>query len=84
MKISELIKEFDSVKSESFTKLSPKMKDAVKDMLGLVETDKSKENLLIKFNKAIDSVCEKYNVQKIEIEDEEYQVIKESDVVIVL
>ena len=69
MKISELIKEFDSVKSESFTKLSPKMKDAIKDMLGLVETDKSKENLLIKFNKSIDSVCEKYNVQKIEIED---------------
>ena len=45
------------------------MKDAIKDMLGLVETDKSKENLLIKFNKAIDSVCEKYNVQKFEIED---------------
>ena len=69
MKISELIKEFDSVKSESFARLSPKMKDAIKDMLGLVETDKSKENLLIKCNKAIDSVCEKYNVQKIEIED---------------
>ena len=69
MKISELIKEFDSVKSESFSKLSPKKKDAVKDMLSLVETDKSKENLLIKFNKAIDNVCEKYNVQKFEIED---------------
>ena len=70
MKISELIKEFDSVKSESFARLSPKMKDAIKDMLEtLVETDKSKENLLIKFNKAIESVCEKYNVQKIEIED---------------
>ena len=32
MKISELIKEFDSVKSESFSRLSPKMKDAIKDM----------------------------------------------------
>ena len=69
LKVAELIKEFVSVKSESFSRLSPKMKDAIKDMLGLVETDKSKENLLIKFNKAIDSVCEKYNVQKFEIED---------------
>ena len=68
MKISELIKEFDSVKSESFSRLSPKMKDAIKDMLGLVETDKSKENLLIKFNKAIDSVCEKYNIEQSRIQ----------------
>ena len=30
MKISELIKDLDEVKSESFARLSPKMKDAIK------------------------------------------------------
>ena len=76
MKISELIKEFDSVKSESFSRLSPKMKDAIKDMLGLVETDKSKENLLILKHMVVKKKLLKL-LKSIEMKNVKFQILEE-------
>tara|TARA_Y100000992_G_scaffold261856_1_gene197398 strand:- start:225 stop:470 length:246 start_codon:yes stop_codon:yes gene_type:complete len=69
MKISDLVKEFDEIKSESFSKLSPKMKDAVKELLQTVEENERDDSLLEKVEKAIIIVSEKYNIAEIQIRE---------------
>ena len=69
MKISDLVKEFDEIKSESFSKLSPKMKDAVKELLQTVEENERDDSLLEKVEKAIIIVSEKYNIEEIQIRE---------------
>ena len=69
MKLSDLVKEFDEIKSESFSKLSPKMKDAVKELLQTVEENERDDSLLEKVEKAIIIVSEKYNIEEIQIRE---------------
>lgn len=72
-KVSNIVKETRIINSNSFNSLSPKMKEAVKDIFKLVgkegkeSTDKLNRwdlTLLNRFEKTVDKVCECHNIKK--------------------
>tara|TARA_R100000005_G_C4797792_1_gene91097 strand:- start:133 stop:381 length:249 start_codon:yes stop_codon:yes gene_type:complete len=77
-KISELVKDLDEIKTTTWTKLSPKQRDCIKEALSKVDADKSNANFLVKFEIALESSVEKYGVSKEHIETFIDKIIDES------
>lgn len=69
-KISNLFKEVNSLDTETYKNLSPIMKEAVRDLFKLIE--KSQENIVDKFENAINKVSDFHNINKKEL----YQYIE--------
>ena len=61
--INELIKENKLFTGKVYDKLKPVERDAIHDIIKFVEEDKSKIDFMSKFDKWIENVCEKYNVE---------------------
>tara|TARA_Y100000401_G_scaffold56778_1_gene44963 strand:+ start:653 stop:907 length:255 start_codon:yes stop_codon:yes gene_type:complete len=61
--INELIKENKLFTGKVYDKLKPVERDAIHDIIKFVEEDKSNIDFMSKFDKWIDNVCEKYNVE---------------------
>jgi len=66
MKLSQLVQSNQTFNSNAYKNLSPVMKEAVKDIFNLIE--KNQEDILNKFDKSVNKVCEFHNVNKEEIE----------------
>ena len=64
-KVSNLIKENYLLDTKDFNNLPPKMKEAVNDVLKLIE--KNQESILLEFEKTVDKVTEFHNVNKEEL-----------------
>jgi len=66
MKLSQLVQNNQTFNSNAYKNLSPVMKEAVNDVFKLIE--KNQEDILNKFEKSVNKVCEFHNVNKEEIE----------------
>ena len=66
MKLSQLVQSNQTFNSNAYKNLSPVMKEAVNDVFKLIE--KNQEDILNKFEKSVNKVCEFHNVNKEEIE----------------
>jgi len=69
MKISNIVKENKLINSKAYDSLSPLMKEAVKDMIKMIE---NKGNLILNVENAVDKVAEYHNINKKEL----YQYIE--------
>lgn len=67
MKLSQLVQNNQTFNSKSFKDLSPVMREAITDVMRLVE--KSSEDVLNNFETSINKVCEHHNVNKDDIEE---------------
>jgi RNase adaptor protein for sRNA GlmZ degradation len=67
MKLSQLVQSNQTFNSNAYKSLSPVMKEAVTDVIKLIEN--YQDNTLKKFEGALDKVCEFHNVNKEEIEN---------------
>ena len=67
MKLSQLVQSNQTFNSNAFKDLSPVMKEAVNDVFKLVE--KSQDDILKRFDKSVEKVCEFHNVNKDDIEE---------------
>ena len=67
MKLSQLVENNQTFNSKSFKDLSPVMREAITDVMRLVE--KSSEDVLNNFQSSIDKVCKHHNVNKDDIEE---------------
>lgn len=65
-KVSNLVKENYLLDTKNFNNLSPKMKEAVNDILKLV---KNEGNLIFNFENAVEKVAEFHNVNKQNIDE---------------
>jgi len=65
MKLSQLVQSNQTFNSKSYKSLSPVMKEAVTDIMKLIE---NQGNLIFNFENAIKKVCEFHNVDKDDIE----------------
>ena len=61
--INELIKENKLFTGKVYDKLKPVERDAIHDIIKFVEEDKSNIDFMSKFDKWIENVCEKYNIE---------------------
>lgn len=59
-RISQLIKENQTIDSETFSELSPLMKEAIKDVFTLIE--KEQGDIVTKFENAVNKAAEHHNV----------------------
>ena len=66
MKLSQLVQSNQTFNSNTFKDLSPVMKEAINDIIGLV---KNEGNLIFNFENAVKKVCEFHNVDKDDIEE---------------
>ena len=66
MKLSQLVQSNQTFNSKSYKNLSPVMKEAVEDVMKLIE--KSQKDTLTKFEGALNKVCEFHNINKEEVE----------------
>ena len=67
--ISELIKENKLFTGKVYDKLKPvEKRDAIHDIIKFVEEDKSNIDFMSKFDKWIENVCEKYNIEQSRIQ----------------
>lgn len=66
MKLSQLVQSNQTFSSNTFKDLSPVMKEAINDIIGLV---KNEGNLIFNFENAIDKVAKFHNVNKDDIEE---------------
>ena len=66
MKLSQLVQSNQTFNSKSYKSLSPVMKEAVTDIMKLIE---NQGNLIFNFENAIKKVCEFHNVDKDDIEE---------------
>ena len=67
MKLSQLVQSNQTFNSKSFKDLSPVMREAITDVMRLVE--KGSEDVLNNFETSINKVCEHHNVNKDDIEE---------------
>jgi hypothetical protein len=67
MKLSQLVQSNQTFNSNTYKNLSPVMKEAVNDVFKLVE--KSQDDILKRFDKSVEKVCEFHNVNKDDIEE---------------
>jgi len=67
MKLSQLVQNNQTFNSNSFKDLSPVMREAITDVMRLVE--KSSEDVLTNFETSIEKVCNHHNVNKDDIEE---------------
>ena len=66
MKLSQLVQSNQTFNSNAYKNLSPVMKEAVTDIMKLIE---NQGNLIFNFENAIKKVCEFHNVDKDDIEE---------------
>ncbi len=66
-KVSQLVQNNQAFNSNSYKNLSPVMKEAINDVMKLV--DKNTEDLLNTFETAVTKVAEQHNVDKDDIEE---------------
>ena len=66
-KVSQLVQSQQAFNSNSYKNLSPVMKEAISDVMKLV--DKNTEDLLNTFETAVTKVAEQHNVDKDDIEE---------------
>ena len=66
-KVSQLVQSQQAFNSNSYKNLSPVMKEAISDVMKLV--DNNTENLLNTFETAVTKVAEQHNVNKDDIEE---------------
>ena len=66
-KVSQLVQNNQTFNSNSYKNLSPVMKEAISDVMKLVE--KNTEDLLNTFETAVTKVAEQHNVDKDDIEE---------------
>ena len=66
MKLSQLVQNNQTFNSNAYKNLSPVMKEAVTDVMKLIE---NQGNLIFNFENAIKKVCEFHNVDKDDIEE---------------
>ena len=59
MKISNIVKENKLINSKTYDSLSPLMKEAVKDMMKMIE---NKDNLILNVENAVDKVAEYHKI----------------------
>ena len=71
-KISNIVKETRVMDSKSYNKLTPKMKEAVKEIYKIIENEQ--KDILNKFEGAVEKVTVSYNIKK---EDLDNYFIKE-------
>jgi hypothetical protein len=64
-KISNIVKENRFIDSKSYNDLSPKMKEAIKEIYRLVENEQ--KDILTEFDGAIEKVTASYNIKKEDI-----------------
>ena len=65
-KISNIIKETNILDSKSYNELTPVMKEAIKEIYRLIETEQT--DVLTRFDKAIEKVVASRNIKKEDIE----------------
>ena len=66
-KVSQLVQSQQAFNSNSYKNLSPVMKEAISDVMKLV--DKNTEDLMKTFETAVTKVAEQHNVNKDDIEE---------------
>jgi TRAP-type C4-dicarboxylate transport system substrate-binding protein len=64
-KISNIVKENRFMDSKSYNKLSPKMKQAIKEIYKIIENEQN--DILTRFDGAIEKVTASYNIKKEDI-----------------
>jgi hypothetical protein len=74
-KISNIIKETNILDSKSYNELTPVMKEAIKEIYRLIETEQT--DVLTRFDKAIEKVVASRNIKKEDIEKYFDKEIKE-------
>ena len=65
-KISNIVKETNILDSKSYNELTPVMKEAIKEIYRLIETEQT--DVLKRFDKAIEKVVASRNIKKEDIE----------------
>jgi len=65
-KVSSLVKETRVIDSKSYNELTPVMKEAIKEIYRLIETEQT--DVLKRFDKAIEKVVASRNIKKEDIE----------------
>jgi len=65
-KISNILKETNLLDSKSYKELTPVMKEAIKEIYRLIETEQT--DVLKRFDKAIEKVVASRNIKKEDIE----------------
>ena len=74
-KISNIIKETNILDSKSYNELTPVMKEAIKEIYRLIETEQT--DVLTRFDKAIEKVVASRNIKREDIEKYFDKEIKE-------
>ena len=64
-RISNIVKENRFMDSKSYNDLSPKMKEAIKEIYRLIENEQ--KDILTRFDGAIEKVTDSYNIKKEDI-----------------
>jgi hypothetical protein len=64
-RISNIVKENRFMDSKSYNDLSPKMKEAIKEIYRLIENEQ--KDILTRFDGAIEKVVSTYNIKKEDI-----------------
>jgi hypothetical protein len=64
-RISNIVKETRFMDSKSYNDLSPKMKEAIKEIYRLIENEQ--KDILTRFDGAIEKVTDSYNIKKEDI-----------------
>jgi len=65
-RISNILKETNLLDSKSYKELTPVMKEAIKEIYRLIETEQT--DVLTRFDKAIEKVVASRNIKKEDIE----------------
>ena len=74
-RISNIVKENRFMNSKSYNDLSPKMKEAIKEIYRLIENEQ--KDILTRFDGAIEKVTASYNIKKEDIDKYFDKEIKE-------
>jgi hypothetical protein len=74
-KISNILRETNLLDSKSYKELTPVMKEAIKEIYRLIETEQT--DVLTRFDKAIEKVVASRNIKKDDIEKYFDKEIKE-------
>ena len=74
-KVSNILRETNLLDSKSYKELTPVMKEAIKEIYRLIETEQT--DVLTRFDKAIEKVVASRNIKKEDIEKYFDKEIKE-------
>jgi len=66
-KISNIVKETKVMDSKSYNALTPKMKEAVKEIYKIIENEQ--KDILNKFEGAVEKVVASYNIKKEDLDN---------------